>query len=94
MKYFVYILKSFKNNDIYIGSTNNVEKRFKLHNLGKVKSTKSYIPWKLLEYHQYNSRSEAMKQEKYLKTGQQKEIIKRKYIDKNEILFLVGWPSG
>ena len=35
-----------------------------------------------------------MKQEKYLKTGQQKEIIKRKYIDKNEILFLVGWPSG
>ena len=77
--YFVYILKSLKNNDIYIGSTENVIKRFNLHNKGKVKSTKAYRPWQLLNKEEFNSRSDAVKRERFLKTGQQKEILKRKY---------------
>lgn len=77
--YFVYILKSDKNGDIYIGSTDNVEKRLNQHNSGKVKSTKFYQPWKLLEYREYRTRSEAVRQERFLKTGQQKELLKRKY---------------
>ncbi|MEK7525569.1 MAG: GIY-YIG nuclease family protein [Patescibacteria group bacterium] len=79
MVYCVYILKSSINNDIYVGSTENLEKRVIRHNAGKVKSTKAYRPWKLLEYRECNSRSEAMKFEKFLKTGQQKEILKKKY---------------
>lgn len=79
MKYFIYILQSLINNDIYIGSTENIESRIKLHNLGKVKSTRGYKPWQLLEQREFNSRSEAILQERFLKTGQQKEIIKRKY---------------
>lgn len=79
MKFFVYILKSLKNNDIYIGSTEDLENRLRLHNAGKVKSTKAYKPWELLEYQEFNSRSDAVKQERFLKTGQQKEILKRKY---------------
>ncbi|PIZ00701.1 endonuclease [bacterium (Candidatus Gribaldobacteria) CG_4_10_14_0_8_um_filter_33_9] len=79
MKYFVYILKSLKNGDLYIGSTENINNRIKLHNFGKVKSTKSYRPWQLLEYKKFNTRGEAMKFEKFLKNHQQKEIIKRKY---------------
>lgn len=77
--YYVYVLRSLKNGDIYIGSTENLEKRIKLHNSGKVKSTKGYTPWVLLKSEQFNSRGEAMLKEKFLKTGQQKEILKRKY---------------
>lgn len=79
MKYYVYILRSLTNNDIYIGSTKNVKHRIKLHNLGKVKSTKAYRPWKLLEYQEFNSRSEAVKQERFLKNHQQKELLKKRY---------------
>ncbi len=79
MNYCVYILRSLKNNDTYVGSTENLERRIKLHNCGKVKSTKGYRPWQLLEYREFNSRTEAVKHERFLKTHQQKEILKRKY---------------
>ena len=79
MRYFVYILKSLKNGDIYIGSTIEIDKRVKLHNQGVVKSTKGYKPWKLLEYEEFRTRSEAVRRERFLKSGQQKEILRRKY---------------
>ena len=79
MKYFTYVLLSLKNSDIYIGSTESILNRIALHNNGKVKSTKAYRPWKLLEYHEFSSRSEAIKHEKFLKIHQQKEILKKKY---------------
>lgn len=79
MPYFTYILKSQKNKDIYIGSCENVLIRLHRHNAGKVKSTKGYKPWDLLEYKEFNTRSEAVRYERFLKTHQQKEIIKRKY---------------
>ncbi len=77
--YYTYILKSLKNGFIYVGSTEDTEKRFSLHNEGKVKSTKAHRPWVLLEVITFNSRSSAFKHEMYLKTGQQKEILKEKY---------------
>jgi len=80
MKYYTYVLKSLKNKNIYVGSTQNIEKRIDLHNAGKVKSTKAYKPWELLEYEAHNSRSEAVLRERFLKTHQQKEILKRRYV--------------
>ena len=77
--YYVYVLKSLKNSDLYIGSTADLDERIKLHNAGKVKSTRGYMPWELVEYKEFCSRSKAVKQEKFLKTGQQKEILKKKY---------------
>ncbi|MDP3778931.1 MAG: GIY-YIG nuclease family protein [bacterium] len=79
MKFFVYVLKSLKNGDIYIGSTQNVSDRVKLHNTGKVQSTRPNRPWQLLEYETLQSRSEAMRREQFLKTGQQRERLKEKY---------------
>ena len=77
--FFVYYLKNFKNDDIYIGSTENLENRIRLHNSGRVRSTKFYKPWRLLDFEVYNSRSEAVKREMFLKTGQQKELLKKRY---------------
>ena len=79
MNYFVYFLVSEKNNDLYVGSTEDVKKRVGLHNAGKVKSTKAYRPWRLLGFERYESRSEAVKRERFFKAHQQKEILKKKY---------------
>ena len=77
--YFVYVLKSDENDDIYIGSTENIQNRLGQHNSGKVRSTKAYKPWRLLEYREFLTRPEAVRHERFLKTGQQKELLKRKY---------------
>jgi putative endonuclease len=77
--YYVYVLKSAAHNRIYVGSSQDVIARLKLHNSGRVKSTKPYRPWILLEKHLYKTRGEAVKFEKYFKTGQQKEFIKRRH---------------
>jgi len=76
--FYVYFLQSLKNNDLYVGSTENIENRLKRHNSGKVKSTKFYRPWRLIGYEEYESRSEAVKMEKFSKSHQQKEILKQK----------------
>lgn len=79
MEYSTYVLLSLKNGDLYVGSTGNINSRFELHNKGKVKSTKAYCPWKLLEAYKFNTRSEAFRYEKFLKSHQQKELIKARH---------------
>ncbi|MDP2207301.1 MAG: GIY-YIG nuclease family protein [Bacteroidota bacterium] len=70
----VYILYSNQFNKTYVGQTNNLIKRLKYHNSGQVKSTKRYIPWEMLYFEEYSSRSEAMRREKWFKskTGRKK----------------------
>jgi len=82
MLYSVYVLKSQKNSDVYVGSTNNVEKRLRQHNSGIVRSTKANRPWILLEQRPCISRSEAVRLEMLLKSGQQKETLRKKHIFK------------
>ncbi len=79
MKYFVYFLKSLHNGDVYVGSTRDIFLRVASHNAGRVQSTKAYRPWKLLDCVECNSRSEAMRIERFYKTGQQKELLRKKY---------------
>ncbi len=78
MEYFTYILVSSRNGDLYVGSTENIENRISLHNKGRVRSTKSSRPWKLLEVHSFKTRGEAFRCEKFLKTHQQKDLIKKR----------------
>lgn len=77
--FYVYIIKSVKNGFIYVGSSEDVTKRLTLHNNGRVKSTKAYRPWCILEVREFKTRSEAVKEELFLKTGQQKELLRKKY---------------
>ena len=79
MNYYVYFLKSLKNNDLYIGSTEDLENRLWFHNSGKVRSTKFYRPWQLLGSESFVTRSEAVKREKFLKSHQQRDLLKIKY---------------
>lgn len=76
--YYVYVLKSSKNNDKYVGFTNDLKTRYKSHNSGKVRSTKAYKPWVLLYYEAYKSKADATKRERELKMHAAKnELLKR-----------------
>ena len=76
MIYFVYVIKSVFKNYIYVGLTNNIDRRFNQHNLGKEKTTKPYKPFKLILVEEFNSRPLARKRDIYLKSGCGKEYIK------------------
>lgn len=65
--FYVYILQSSVNNDIYVGFTSNLKNRFKLHNSGKVKSTKPNKPWVLIYYEAYRGKQDSTIREKRLK---------------------------
>jgi len=77
--YFVYVLKSLKDGNLYIGRTKNFERRFKEHNYGRVQSTKSRRPFILLEKIEVSSEEESIKLELKYKEGYKREEIKRKY---------------
>jgi len=65
--FYVYILKSNKDNKLYIGYSNNLRKRVKEHNLGLVRATKARIPLHLVYYEAYTSKEDATKREHNLK---------------------------
>jgi len=65
--YYVYILQSELNSELYTGSSNDLKKRFQEHNDGKVTSTKRYKPWKLIYYEAYQTEKLARIREKRLK---------------------------
>ncbi|MDQ5953909.1 MAG: putative endonuclease [Patescibacteria group bacterium] len=73
--YTVYVLKSLKNNYRYIGQTNNLNKRLNEHNSGLSKSTKNIRPLVLDYSEEYATRSEAMKRERFLKSGKGREWL-------------------
>ncbi len=74
--FFVYALKSEVKNYIYVGMTDNVERRFSQHNLGYERTTKPYKPFTLIFTESYSTREDARKREKYLKSGVGKEFLK------------------
>ena len=47
------------------------------HNKGKTRSNKAYKPFNLVYFEDYKTRLEAVKREKYLKTGSGRELLKR-----------------
>lgn len=57
--------------------TKRLESRIKEHNLGFTKSTKGYLPWKLVYKEVYDTRIEARAREKFLKTGKGRDYLKK-----------------
>ncbi|EKD78348.1 MAG: hypothetical protein ACD_41C00365G0017 [uncultured bacterium] len=70
--YYVYCLKSIKDSKYYVGQTQDVQKRISEHNAGLVSSTKRRIPFELVGFEQYDTRSAAMWREHELKNSAQK----------------------
>ncbi|MDB4582674.1 GIY-YIG nuclease family protein [Draconibacterium sp.] len=77
MGYFVYAIKSKLDGRIYVGFSENVQKRLKEHNSGKTKSTKGFRPWELIFTQECETRIDARELEKYFKSGSGKEKLKK-----------------
>jgi len=85
--YYVYVLHGQVDRDFYTGFTQNIEKQVGEHNSGKVKSTKSRIPLKLIYYEAYLEKQDVLKREAFLKSGAGKRFIKKQlnaYLNKYE----------
>lgn len=74
--YYVYILQSTVTGKLYKGSTEDLKERFNNHNRGKVSSTKKGKPWKLIYYEAFMNKTDALREEKFLKSGKGRERIK------------------
>lgn len=85
MNYYTYILKSKKDNNFYVGYTKDLNLRFKLHQEGRVESTKNRRPLNLIYYECCLNQQDAIKREKYLKT-----YLDRFYIKKRLKSYLTG----
>lgn len=78
MYYYVYVLLSNKDGNFYTGYTNDLFKRLKLHNAGKVFSTKNRTPLQLVYFEGCSNQQDATRREKYLKSGNGKIYIKNR----------------
>ena len=65
--FYTYILKSLSDQGYYIGSSGSIEQRLVYHNNGKVKSTKSRAPFKLVYHESFSTNTDARKRENHLK---------------------------
>jgi putative endonuclease len=74
--FYTYIIYSKSKAKYYIGYTHNLEKRLTRHNSGWSSSTKAGIPWKLVYFEEFDTKSKALKREYELK-----RMKSRKYIE-------------
>ena len=76
-EFVVYILFSKDYGKTYVGYTSNLIERFKSHNyLSKTGYTIKYRPWEVIYVEFFITKSEALKREKHLKTGNGRVFIK------------------
>jgi putative endonuclease len=65
--FYLHILKSRKDGNLYIGSTNDLRRRLSEHNDGKSRSTKSRTPFELRYYEAFFTEEDARHREWSLK---------------------------
>jgi len=80
--WYVYIVTSKKKDSwVYVGSTNDLRRRFKEHVSGLSLSTRPYRPLVLAAYVAVKTEYRARKLEKYLKVGSGKAILKKRILN-------------
>lgn len=74
--YTVYVLKSLKNNKRYIGYTSkDALQRLVEHNARSNRWTQSNKPFELVHHEEYATKTEAIKRENFLKSGQGRKFL-------------------
>jgi len=80
---YVYVLRSVKDNQFYVGLTGDLPARLQQHNNGQVTSTKKRTPFELVYWEGCLNESDAAQREQYLKSAWGKRYIKsrlRRYL--------------
>ena len=76
--HFVYVLRSLKDGNLYVGCTANIDKRFAQHMRGGVRSTKGRLPLELVHKEEYSDKYEAFRKERFYKTPEGKKELREK----------------
>ncbi len=76
MKFIVYVLFSQIHNKHYTGFTSDLDIRMESHNVFGKGWTARFRPWKIIFSKDFDNKNEAMKYEKWLKSGVGREFIK------------------
>ena len=89
MNYFVYILGSHKNNKLYtyVGYTNSLKKRLKLHNEGRGAKFTRGRTWKILHTEKFSTKNEAISREYYIKKNRKFRNLIKKNINAKKISY-------
>jgi len=85
MSYFVYILYSHDDDNLYTGCTNNLKKRLTSHQDGHVDATAHRRPLTLIHSEEFESKADTFERERFLKSlwgAREKTKIKKQYLDK------------
>ena len=77
--WYVYFLE-LRNGDTYVGSTNDLRRRFYSHQSGQVVSTRQYLPAILRSYVAVNDEATARRLERYSKSGSGKAFAKKRFL--------------
>jgi putative endonuclease len=67
--YVVYAIRSIERNFTYVGLTRDLEARLFRNNNGYERTTKPYVPFKLIYQEEQPDRISAREREKFLKSG-------------------------
>ena len=78
--FYVYVLLSKVDNQFYTGATSDLKSRLQEHDDGQVPSTSKRRPLKLIYYEACLEKGDAIKREKYLKTGMGKRYLRNRLI--------------
>ena len=76
--YYIYVLQSEKDGNLYTGFSKNLKQRFDLHIKGRVASTKNRRPLKLIYFEGCIEKDDAIKREKYLKTHYGRMFLRKR----------------
>jgi putative endonuclease len=75
--FYCYVLRSEKTGRRYVGFCENLTERIRRHNAGESKATKHAVPWTLVHSERFATRSEALRRERYYKTGKGRDELDR-----------------
>lgn len=75
--WYVYVLRSQKDQMFYIGSTNDLERRVQQHQRGENVSTAKRLPIELIYFEGHRSKDDALRREKYFKTTKGKITLRQ-----------------
>lgn len=78
--WYVYILRSVRDGEMYVGSTNDLERRLREHNQGMCHSTPHRRPLQLEAYVAVREEATARALEKYFKTGSGIATLRRRIL--------------
>jgi len=78
--WYVYVLRSARDKELYIGSTDDISRRLTQHNSGEIEATKAKVPLILEAFIAVKDQSKADKLEGYFKTGTGRAILNKRIL--------------